>query len=161
MLKWHWWRFNANGFFWGMLAGILPAIALAVLKSFGVLTGLDLYYWPILFFLSLAGSVLGSYLAPVTDMDTLKTFYKVVRPWGFWKPVHEMVLKDDPMFAGNRNFKRNMLNVFLGIIGQLCLTILPMYVVLWMKLPIFITIIILSAIVMVLKKTWWDRLNEY
>ncbi len=41
MLKWHWWRFNANGFFWGMLAGILPAIALAILKSFDVLQGLD------------------------------------------------------------------------------------------------------------------------
>jgi len=42
MLKWHWWRFNANGFFWGMLAGILPAIALPVLH----LPGPALYYWP-------------------------------------------------------------------------------------------------------------------
>ena len=66
LLKWHWWRFNASGFFWGMLAGIVPAIALAVLKSIGVLSGLDLYYWPILFVLSLAGSVIGSYAAPPT-----------------------------------------------------------------------------------------------
>jgi SSS family solute:Na+ symporter len=22
VLKWHWWRFNASGFFWGMLTGI-------------------------------------------------------------------------------------------------------------------------------------------
>ena len=22
VLKWHWWRFNATGFFWGMLTGI-------------------------------------------------------------------------------------------------------------------------------------------
>src|SRR5882724_5085864 len=49
VLKWHWWRFNASGYFWGMLAGIIPAIALAVLKSFGWLQGLDLYYWPVLF----------------------------------------------------------------------------------------------------------------
>jgi SSS family solute:Na+ symporter len=161
MLKWHWWRFNANGFFWGMLAGIIPAIALAVLKSFDVLTGLDLYYWPILFFLSFAGSLLGSYAAPATDMDTLKSFYKIVRPWGFWKPVHDMVLKEDPSFEGNRNFKVNMFNVILGIIGQLCLTILPMYVVLWMKLPIFITAAILVVIIIILKKTWWGRLSEY
>ena len=69
MLKWHWWRFNAKGFFWGMLAGILPAIALAVLKSMDILHGLDLYYWPILFLLSMGGSILGSYTAPPTDTD--------------------------------------------------------------------------------------------
>jgi solute:Na+ symporter, SSS family len=161
MLKWHWWRFNASGFFWGMLAGIVPAIALAVLKSTGGLHRLDLYYWPILFFLSLGGSVFGSYLAPPTDEATLKSFYKTVRPWGFWKPVHEKVLREDPLFVGNKNFRLNMFNVALGMIGQLCLTILPMYVVLWLKLPLLITVVILLGIIMILKRTWWDRLNEY
>src|SRR5258708_20977939 len=66
LLKWHWWRFNANGFFWGMLAGIIPAIALAVLKSRGVLTALDLYYWPLLFLLSLSVSFIGTYAGPPT-----------------------------------------------------------------------------------------------
>jgi len=161
MLKWYWWRFNANGFFWGMLAGIIPAIALAVLKSFGVLKGLDLYYWPVLFLLSLAGSIIGTFAAPPTDMEILKSFYKVVRPWGFWKPVQKKVTEDDPSFVSNKNFKINMFNVALGIIGQLCLTILPMYVVLWLKLPLLITAVLLLIIIMILKKTWWNRLNEY
>jgi solute:Na+ symporter, SSS family len=161
MLKWHWWRFNANGFFWGMLAGILPAIALAVLKSTGVLNGLDLYYWPVLFALSLAGSVIGSYAAPPTDIATLKSFYRNVRPWGFWQPVHRQVVAEDPTFMGNRNFRRNGFNIVLGMIGQLCLTLLPMYVILWLKGPLFITVILLVIIIGVLKKTWWDRLNEY
>jgi Na+/proline symporter len=161
MLKWHWWRFNASGFFWGMLAGIVPAIALAVLKSFGVLKGLDLYYWPLLFLLSMAGSVIGSLATPPTDEDTLLAFYKNVRPWGFWKPVHRKVIRQDPSFQGNKNFRRNMFNVVLGIIGQLCLTVLPMYIVLWLKLPLLITAIILLTIILILKKTWWDRLNEY
>ncbi|HMH24835.1 MAG TPA: sodium:solute symporter family protein [Puia sp.] len=161
MLKWHWWRFNAKGFFWGMLAGIVPAIALAVLKYKDVLQGLDLWYWPVLFFLSLAGSVIGSYAAPPTDAETLKSFYKTVRPWGFWKPVHEKVLKEDPFFVGNKNFKLNAFNIVLGMIGQLCLTLLPMYIVLWLKLPLLITVGILLLIIMILKRTWWDRLNEY
>lgn len=160
-LKWHWWRFNASGFFWGMLAGIVPAIALAVLKSFGVLKGLDLYYWPLLFLLSMAGSVIGSLLTPPTDEQTLKSFYMTVRPWGFWQPIHQKVLLEDPSFQGNKNFRRNMFNVALGIIGQLCLTILPMYLVLWLKLPLLITVTILLIIILILKKTWWDRLNEY
>ncbi|ANI90264.1 sodium:solute symporter [Arachidicoccus ginsenosidimutans] len=161
MLKWHWWRFNARGFFWGMLAGIVPAIALAVLKSLNILKGLDLYYWIVIFILSLTGSILGSYTAPPTDEAVLKSFYKTIRPWGFWKPVHQKVVEEDAMFAGNKNFKLNMFNVVLGIIGQLCLTILPMYVVLQMKLPLLITITILLVVLFILKKTWWNRLNEY
>jgi SSS family solute:Na+ symporter len=161
MLKWHWWRFNANGFFWGMLAGIIPAIALAVLKSAGVLDKPDLDYWPVLFALSLAGSVIGSYAAPPTEMTILKSFYRNVRPWGFWKPVHQMVIVEDPSFIGNRNFQRNGFNIILGIIGQLCLTLLPMYVILWLKGPLIITAVLLVIIIVVLKKTWWNRLNEY
>src|SRR5260221_1331105 len=136
MLKWHWWRFNASGFFWGMLAGILPAIALAVLKSMGILHGLDLYYWPVLFGLSMAGSIFGSYATPPTDSTALMSFYRNVRPLGFWRPVHELVVKEDPAFAGNTNFLRNLLNIVLGIIAQLCLTLLPMYIVLWLKAPL-------------------------
>ena len=161
MLKWHWWRFNASGFFWGMLAGILPAIALAVLKSFGILRGLDLYYWPFLFLLSLAGSVIGTYQAPPTEEETLKSFYRVVRPWGFWKPVHQKVLADDPGFVGNKNFGINAFNVVLGMTGQLCLTLLPMYIVLWLKMPLLITSLALMVIILILKKTWWNRLSEY
>jgi len=161
MLKWHWWRFNANGFFWGMLAGIIPAIALAVLKSYGVLKGLDLYYWPWLFLLSLAGSIFGTYAAPPTNYETLMSFYKLVRPWGFWKPIHDKIAAEDPTFTGNKNFGINAFNIVLGMIGQLCLTILPMYIVLWLKMPLLITVIILTLIIVVLKKTWWNRLGEY
>jgi Na+/proline symporter len=157
MLKWHWWRFNANGFFWGMLAGILPAIALGVLD----LPGLALYYWPALFILSLAGSVIGSYAAPPTDAATLKAFYRNVRPWGFWKPVHRQVVAEDPSFVGNKNFRLNSFNIVLGMIGQTCLTLLPMYVILWLKVPLLITVALLALIAVILKKTWWDKLDEY
>ena len=53
-----------------------------------------------------------------------------------------------------------MFNVVLGIIAQCCLTILPMYIVLWMKLPLLITIIILVIIVLILKRTWWNKLEN-
>ncbi len=161
MLKWFWWRFNANGFFWGMLFGIVPAIALAVLKSFNILSGLDLYYWPLLFILSLAGCIIGTYAAAPTEIQVLKAFYTNVRPWGFWKPVNDLVMAEDPGFQPNRNFKLNMFNVVLGIIAQLCLTILPMYLIMMQKLPLLITVAILAVIITILKKTWWNKLNEY
>ncbi|HEV8504017.1 MAG TPA: sodium:solute symporter family protein [Chitinophagaceae bacterium] len=160
MFKWYWWRFNANGFFWGMMFGILPAIALAVLKYYNVLYGLDLYWWPVLFILSLIGCVVGTYTAPPTDKEVLKKFYSTVRPWGFWKPVHEFVIKEDRNFQANKRFKLDMFNVVLGVIAQCCLTILPMYIVLWLKLPLVITIIILAVIVVILKRTWWNKLEN-
>lgn len=156
VLKWHWWRFNSNGFFWGMFTGIVAALVFTRFFS-----GVEfLYYFPLLFLLSLAGSVIGTYMAPPTDENTLKSFYKTVRPWGFWKPVHEMVLKDDPSFEANKNFGRDMFNVLLGIIAQLCLTLLPMYLILMMKMPLMITIAILAVIVFILKRTWWNKLED-
>ncbi len=160
MLKWYWWRFNANGFFWGMLAGIVPAIALAILKSAGIISGLDLYYWPVIFLISLAGCFIGTYTAPPTDAAVLKSFYTTVKPWGYWQPVHAMVMKEDPTFKPNKRFKLDMFNVVLGIIGQLCLTLLPMYIVLWMQLPLVVTVIILAVIIIILKKTWWNKLEN-
>lgn len=157
VLKWHWWRFNANGFFWGMLSGIVSAL---VFTHF--FTGVEfLYYFPLLFLISLAGSVMGSYAAPATDVVVLKSFYKTVRPWGMWGPVRDMVMAEDPEFEPNKNFKLNMFNVVLGVIAQLCLTILPMYLVLHQKIPMAIAASILFVIIVILKKTWWNKLNEY
>ncbi|HTD92999.1 MAG TPA: hypothetical protein VK644_04280, partial [Chitinophagaceae bacterium] len=164
-LKWYWWRFNARGFFWGMMAGIIGALAMKYVIPWSVAQGyitetLPTYWWPVLFVLSLIACFVGTYAAPPTDMQVLKSFYKNVRPWGFWKPVHAQVVVDDPTFQPNRRFKLDMFNVVIGIIAQCCLTLLPMYIVLWMKLPLLITIAILLVIIAILKKTWWDKLED-
>ena len=156
VLKWYWWRFNANGFFWGMLAGIAGAL---VFSRFFEGTQF-LYFFPVLFLISITGCLAGTYSAPPTETEVLKKFYKTVRPWGFWKPIHEMVINEDPSFEANKRFKLDMFNVVLGIIAQLCLTILPLYVVLWMKLPLLITVLILAVIILILKKTWWNKLED-
>ncbi|MGZ8524578.1 MAG: sodium:solute symporter family transporter, partial [Chitinophagaceae bacterium] len=155
-LKWYWWRFNANGFFWGMLTGIIGALVMAKF----IPSNMQLYWWPVLFVLSLAGCFIGTYTAPPTEINVLKSFYKTVRPWGFWKPVHAIVIAEDPAFQPNKRFKLDMFNVVLGIIAQCCLTLLPMYIVLWLKMPLLITVLILTAIVLILKKTWWDKLED-
>ena len=70
------------------------------------------------------------------------------------------MVKEEPGFEPNRRFKLDMFNVVLGIIAQLCMTVLPMYVVLSMHLPLLITILILTLIILILKKTWWDKLED-
>jgi len=165
VLKWYWWRFNANGFFWGMVVGVAGALIMPYALDWGIHNGyivqkLPLYWWPLLFLFSVAGCIAGTYSAPATDTATLKIFYRTVRPWGFWKPVHALVLQDDPSFKANQQFGLDMFNVVLGIIAQCCMTILPMYAVLWMKLPLLVTICILTVITIILKKTWWDKLED-
>jgi hypothetical protein len=69
-------------------------------------------------------------------------------------------MAEDPAFIPNKRFGLDMFNVVLGIIGQCCLTILPMYIVLWLKLPLLITVAMLIVIALVLKRTWWDKLEN-
>jgi solute:Na+ symporter, SSS family len=154
MFKWYWWRFNANGFFWGMATGIMAAL------FFPLFPGLPLYLWPLLFLISILGCVVGTYTSKPTDTETLKKFYTTVRPWGFWKPIRLLVQQENPDFQPNRRFGLDMFNVAIGIIAQCCLTILPMYLVLWMKTPLLVTVALLTIIIIILKKTWWSRLEN-
>ncbi|MGI4886928.1 MAG: sodium:solute symporter family protein [Janthinobacterium lividum] len=156
VLKWHWWRFNATGFFVGMLTGIVAALVFGVLLPAGNL----LYWFPLLFAISMTGSIVGTYLSPPTDAAVLQSFYKTVRPWGFWGPVLAQVQAQDPSFRPNPNFGRNMFNIVLGIVAQLCLTILPMYLLLSQHVPLAITVAILVVVGLILKKTWWERLGD-
>ncbi len=156
VLKWYWWRFNANGFFYGMLTGIAGALVFSRLFS-----GIEfLYYFPLLFIISMAGCIIGTYTAPATDPEVLRKFYRTVRPWGFWQPVLEEVLLEDPSFKPNKRFKLDMFNVIIGIAAQCCLTLLPMYFVLSMRLPLLVTTGILILIIIILKKTWWNKLED-
>ena len=41
-----------------------------------------------------------------------------------------------------------------------CLTILPMYLVLMQKGPLAITVVLLVIIALILKRTWWDKLED-
>ncbi len=156
VLKWYWWRFNGYGYFWGMVAGLIPALIFPYVFS----ETLDLYYFPWLLLISIAGAILGTFLTPPTDEKTLKEFYSNVRPWGFWGPIKQKVMAEDPTFEPNKNFKRDMFNVVIGTIAQTALVALPIYIVLKEALPIWITIIITVICGFILKKTWWDTLPE-
>jgi SSS family solute:Na+ symporter len=155
ILKWFWWRFNANGFFWGMVVGIVAALVMPYLTS-----GLPLYWWPVLFVLSMAASIIGTYAAPPAEISVLVAFYKTVRPWGFWHHIHNLVLVDDPGFEANKNFRLDMFNVVLGTVAQLCLTVLPMYVITRMNTQWVTVLVILLVIGLILKRTWWDKLED-
>lgn len=164
VLKWYWWRFNGYGYFYGMLTGIIMALSFPkILPYFFPNIPKDiilLYFFPLMFILSLIGCLIGTYLFPPTNEEVLKKFYKTVRPWGFWKPIHEKVVAEDPSFVGNKNFKRDMFNILVGIITQTAIVAMPIYLVLLQYKYFLITLLIIAVGVAILKKTWWDKLED-
>lgn len=155
VLKWHWWRFNGHGYFWGMLSGVIASMIFPLVFP----NALPLYYFPLLLIVSLVGCLVGTYATPPTEAQTLMKFYRTTRPWGFWKPVHDQVAAADPAFVRNTHFKRDMFNVAVGILWQSALTIVPIYIVLKQKLPLAVSVGILVITSLVLKKNWYDRLQ--
>lgn len=154
VLKWHWWRFNGAGFFWGMLAGIFGAVVIPLFLP----DTLPLYYFPVLFIISLIGCVLGTFLSPPTDEDVLVDFYVRVRPWGYWQPIAERAIAKYPDLKRNGHFKRDMFNVGIGIIWQCALTLIPMYIVVKEGFPLLTSVLVLTITTLILKKNWYDNL---
>jgi len=156
-LKWIWWRFNGYGYFWGMVTGLI--ISLLVPKLFphlSVILAFPLVILPV----STLGSVLGCLLTPPDDMEVLKSFYRSVRPWGYWKPVLEEIRKEDPAFEPNKNFKRDMFNTVIGAIWQMSLIVMPVYLVLRDMKNMILAIAVIITTSVILKYNWYDKLEK-
>jgi len=156
ILKWHWWRFNGEGFFWGMIAGMIPALVLPLVFT----DTLDLYYFPVLLICSIIGCVIGTYSAPPTDKATLTSFYTQVRPWGFWAPVYEQAKEQKPDLKRNKGFALDSFNVFLGVVAQTILVFIPMYLIFQNTTALVILFILLVFCIVLLKRLWWDKLED-
>ncbi|MEM6648485.1 MAG: sodium:solute symporter, partial [Bacteroidota bacterium] len=157
LLKWYWWRFNSYGYFWGMLAGILSAMIVPSLLP--NLTAL--YSFPIILVISIIGCVAGSYMTPPDDEAVLKNFYLKVRPWGFWKPIHDKVVAEHPEVQHNGDFKRDMVNVAVGIVWQTVLTATGILLVIEAWRPLLVSVAVIIATTAFLKLNWYDRLQDY
>lgn len=177
MLKWYWWRFNSYGYFWGMVSGIGIALLFTIpfqetfgLEPGGNLVG-DMFIYldglsPLQAFLyilsgSMMACIVSSYLTEPDDMEVLKEFYRRVRPWGIWGPVHEAVAAENPEIEANRDFGRDMINVAVGIIWQTALTATGILLVIqeWMAMGVSIGVVVASSIW--LKINWYDRLKDW
>ena len=178
VLKWYWWRFNGWGYFWGMLTGLVSSLGLPLVmpyviplfkpfveSHFGsetanvmVLLGHPITSFPLILGISLAGCLLGTYLTKPEEESVLIDFYRRVRPWGFWGPVHRKIVAADPSFQRNKDFYRDMFNIAVGTVWQTCFIVLAMFLVLRSFRNAAITLGVLIVTCVILKKSWYDRL---
>lgn len=156
ILKWHWWRFNAYGYFYGLMAGLVAALLLPLM--FPELH--PLYAFPFLFLAGILGSLIGTLLTPPESDEVLMSFYKQVRPWGFWGPIHEKVVLEDPDFQENKDFKRDAFNIVIGMIWQISLVVLPIYLVIREMESMLIALGVMIVTSLILKKNWYNKLEN-
>ena len=155
-LKWIWWRFNGYGYFWGMIGGLIGATFIPLLLP----TVSAIYLFPVILAISLVGCFMGTYMTPAEDMEVLKHFYKKTNPWGFWAPVREQVLHEDPGFQPNRSLGRDTFNVIVGIVWQMTLVVMPMYLLIRQSTQLAIAFLLFLLTTWLLKKYWWDELPD-
>jgi Na+/proline symporter len=153
VLKWHWWRFNGYGFFAGMVAGT----AAAVLKVF--ITMHPVFAFLLILLISFAASILVCLLTEPESDEVLKKFYKNVRPWGWWDPVYRKCLADDPTFQPNRDFRRDMFNIGVGLVWQTSLVTAPIYLAIQHWTEMWVSLAVCTVTSAILKFSWYDRLG--
>jgi len=156
VLKWYWWRFNGYGYFWGMVAGIASSLVLPwALPNVSPLNS-----FPLIVAISLIGCFAGTLRTQPEDDAVLKDFYRRVRPWGFWGPIREKVMREDPSFKPNPDFGRDMFNIVVGIAWQTSLVAFPVYIVIRRYEICWYALAIVAVTSIILKFTWYDHLKK-
>jgi len=156
VLKWLWWRFNGYGYFFGMLAGLIASTIVPLLYP----DVAAIYLFPLILLISFTGSIAGTLLTPPENDETLSNFYTQSYPWGFWKPVAEKIRKNKPSFRANQNFKLDLINVLIGIIWQMTLVVMPIYLVIKHYPYFLIAFAVFTVTSIILKINWYDKLSK-
>jgi Na+/proline symporter len=169
ILKWYWWRFNGYGYFWGMFAGIITSLGLTLLDNLNLIPFLDNFplqnnpsmnSFPIIFLISIIACIIGTLKTKAESDEVLMKFYRSIKPWGFWKPVLQKVLAVDPTFEPNRNFKKDAVNILVGITWQITLMVTPVFLVIREYNSLIISLVVLVVTSTILKFNWWNKLES-
>jgi len=157
ILRWHWWRFNGYGYFYGMMSGVVFAITFG--QIFPDVSAVNSF--PIIMGVSAVVSVLASLWTKPDDDETLIKFYRQVRPWGFWQPVYEKIIVTHPEFKKNTQAGRDLSNVFIGVIWQTSLRLIPVFLIVFRFTSMWVAVGLAVVTTFLLKINWYDKLEDY
>ncbi|MFL9483605.1 sodium:solute symporter family protein [Chitinophagaceae bacterium LWZ2-11] len=166
VLKWLWWRFTGYGYFWGMLAGLIASTSILFFKAdmlhaFNIQGPVpDIYLFPGILICSFIGCLIGTYAKPLENREQVKKFYMETRPWGFWGPIKKEVMAAHPDFVPNKDFKRDMFNIVIGIIWQMAQVVIPIYFMIRENYTMFVWSVVFIITTVLLKKFWWNNLKN-
>jgi len=157
VLRWYWWRING----WGYAAGTLVGLAAALVVPF-LPEAQPLYYtFPAICAVSLFGCLAGTWLTRPTERPVLVSFYRNVRPFGFWGPIRpESGLSTRELTDPKESLALSLVNVALAGAVILGIYLAPMYLVGHWHAAAARWLAIAAAAIAVLYFTWYRNLPE-
>ncbi len=124
LVRWYWWRLNGYGFAIGTFSGM----AAALFQKFVFPDWPEYLIFSFVAATSLLGTIIATMLTRPTANETLLTFYKETRPFGFWKAIRRQ-LPEDTVAKINAENRRDIAAIFFAVPWQLVLFMTVMMVV--------------------------------
>ena len=153
VLRLYWWRMNGWGIAGGLAAGTVGSIIQRAVApemnewvQFGVMTGL-----------SFAGSIGLSLATSQTPRPVLENFYRLTRPFGWWKPMRQLLSPEEQSATDRENFW-DVLSVPIAMTAQVTLFLLPMQLLVKNFTAFFWTLPVFLICSTALYFTWFRRL---
>ena len=78
---------------------------------------------------------------------------------GFWQPVYEKIIITDPAFRKNTQAARDLSNVFVGIVWQTSLRLIPVFLIVFRLTSMWVAIALAIITTVILKFNWYDKLE--
>ncbi len=133
LLRFYWWRFNATGYAVGIFGGLGAAIGVLLYNTYaGWTKGVDplseVSQFAILTPISLICAIVGTYLGKPIDRTVLEKFYTTTRPFGFWRPLKEL-LPDKVRKAMVREHRNDLLALPFAFVWMVTMYLLPMQLI--------------------------------
>ena len=118
ILRWFWWRINA----WSEISALAVSLITMLFLSLYAKTmkvPLELKHQIIVVPVSIISWLFVTYLTKPEPKETLASFYKKIRPWGFWGPVAKMNsgVECTPFLPVVINWVLGVLFIFFLMIG--------------------------------------------
>ncbi|MFA6241062.1 MAG: hypothetical protein WC655_09040 [Candidatus Hydrogenedentales bacterium] len=153
VLRWYWWRMNG----WGYAVGTLSGMALSLVQALTpAASALPLYVtFPAIALTVLIIAVATTLLTQPTDRETLTSFYRTVRPWGFWGPVAR---EAGPVSASSATW--DLATIVVGIPWLTAMYFCPVYIVLHRFAEAAAAGAIVAALSVVLYFVWYRKLEN-
>ena len=155
VMRWYWWRVNGYGYMAGMAAGTLAAIVWKIVTPASIA---DYYSFLFASSISLLGLIIGTLLTKPTDDKVVENFYRVTRPFGFWKKYKKRLNPEQVKSIDAEN-RQDLRSLLMAIPWQITFFLFMMSLVLKVWPQIFVLAIILVALSIGLYFNWYKKLS--
>jgi len=130
-LRWYWGRMNGWGFAAGSVIGLIPALTMLskqfIAKDAWLQSVPDSYFTYSILLLSLLTCIIVSLLTKPVESEHIDKFYRLVRPFGWWKSVSRRALSSDLPANAPLSVKMIPINLALGLVASYTLYMSPVY----------------------------------